>query len=283
MATPETATAVVRDMLAQYGLSFSANQVDEWVGLLSDDPNNMELIQQQIRESDEFAERFPGLQQRLDNGYNQISVAEYLELEDAYSTIMRTTGMPQSFYDSPEDFAEFFASDIDPTELESRVAQGFVAAQQAPDEVKAALQELYGIQNNTAALAAYYLDPDRALTAIQREFESAQIAGTATSTGFAELSRDQAERLQQLGISEAQARQGFSELGQQEGVLSSNLGSGTDFTVEEQMAAQFEQNADVQARIRRQREQRVARFQGGMAPTVTERGVAGLGGTDRTS
>lgn len=281
MATKATATTIVKDMLAEYGLTYSSSTVNRWVGLLTDDPNNMSLIQEEIRQSPEFAERFPGLSSRIDNGYNQISVAEYLELEDAYATIMRTTGMPQGYYDSPEDFASFIANDIDPTELESRVAQGYIAAQQAPDEVKAALRQFYGIQNSDAALAAYYLDPDKALTAIQREFEAAQIGGAATATSFEGLSQQQAEDLQRLGVTEDEARRGFSELASQGELLTSNLGQDTTFTIEEQLDAAFRQDAEVRERIRRQREQRLAEFGGRVAPSITNAGLTALGGDER--
>jgi len=234
-------------------------------------------VEEEIRQSQQFTDRFAGMQQRIDNGYDPISVDEYLDLESGYQSTMRAMGLPQSFYDDPTDYTNFISNDVSVTELEQRVSQGFIAAQQAPPEVRRALEEFYNIPNSEGALAAYYLDPDRALPAIERQFEAAMVSGAAERASFSGLTQEQAERLGDLDISSAQAQQGFSQLGQQSELLSSNLGSGETFSTQEKLAGVFEGDANVLDRIRRQREGRTAEFDG-QSSGVSVTGVTGLKG-----
>lgn len=271
----QTATQIIQDELQQYGLDFSKAVVTRWAEMLADNRENITIIRAEIEESQEFAARFPGIAQRLDNGYNAISPAEYLELEDSYRSIFRSLGMPEQFYDDPEELAEFIANDVAPTELETRAAEGFLAAKNAPIEVKQALEEFYGVGDTDGALAAYYLDPDKGLEAIQREFISAQIAGTAQQTGFGELTKEEAEELTSLGVSRDEARAGFGELKTNEQLFQTLPGQrGPEFSREELLDATFENDATVLDKIRRQRDSRLSQFQGPQGgQAIDQRGV----------
>ena len=277
------AVDIVRRLLRSYELNFTREQTMRWVGLLSDDPNNFSLIEEEIRQSDEFKRRFSGMQQRLNNGYSAISIDEYLALENGYRSTFRAAGLPVGFYDDASDLAEFIAQDLSVAEVEQRVAQGFVAARQAPQEVKDALRRFYNIPAAEAALAAYYLDTEKALPAIQREFEAAQVAGAAEMASFVGLSREQAEALSAMGVEFSEAQEGFGQLAAQRGLMQSNLGQGEDFTVDEQVAATFGNDGTVVDRIRRQREQRQAAFSGSAGDQASIRGVVGLQDTDPTT
>lgn len=268
-----TATALVTEMLRRYGLEYSQSTVMRWVGLISDDIDNVVILEEEIRKSPQFTARFPGLEQRLRNGYSAISVDEYLQLEDDMRSIVRSAGLPETFYDSPEELAGFIANDVAPSEFEKRVIDGFIAAREAPQEVKDALREFYGVVDSDAALAAYYLDPEKALPAIQREFESATIASRATQTGFGRIDRTQAEDLRAQGVTSQQALAGFSQAALEREITSANLGKDTTFTDQEVVDAQFSGDASVIERIKKQREQRLAEF-GGSSGRVTGAGVS---------
>lgn len=274
-----TANAIIANLLREYGLEFTPTQVAEWVGLLTDDPQNISLVEEEIRGSKTFKDRFPGIDARVAGGLNAISVNEYLELEDTYRSIFRNAGLPLHFYDEPGELADFIAKDVSPGEMEARVTKGIVAARNAPQEVRDALSQFYGIGNTDGALTAYYLDPDKGLDAIQREFESATIAGAAAQVGFGAIDVGQAERLQSLGVSGDQARQGFSELERSQELVTAGVGEvgGDTLTQQQQIDATFEQDADLMERIRRQRERRGAAFAGSDAgATTTQAGVTGL-------
>lgn len=274
----ETADAIISQMLRNYGLDYNASTIAEWVGLMTDNSGNISIIEEQIRQSETFKQRFPGLDQRVANGYNQITVEEYLALEDQYKTIMRNADMPQSFYDQPEDFASFIAGDVSAAEFESRVVDGLLAAENAPDEVKQMLSEYYNVPPN--ALAAYYLDPERGLEAIQRQYETAVIGSRAVTTGFGSINESQAGNLRGMGVTAEEAEAGFSRLAGAGELLSQNLGRGDYFSKEDQLAMQFSKDADVTERFRRQQESRLSRFanfSGGAS--LTRRG-SGAGSAD---
>ena len=278
-----TATALINNMLEQYDLSFSESQIQSWVERISDDPQNMMgLVEEEIRQSPEFAQRFPGMDARLNAGYNAISVEEYLSLEDSYRQVLRRSGMPSDFYTSREDMAEFIAHDVSAQELEHRVVEGLIAAEQAPAEVRDALQNFYGIQNSTSALAAYFLDPEKGLPAIEREFESAQIQGAAVRTGFQGIGQQRAEDLQALGVDPMEAQQGFTQLTQQREIMAGGPGEvGADaISRDAQMDAIFRGDAFAQDRIRRQQERRMSAFAGEDAGAIqTQTGLSGLRAT----
>ena len=278
-----TATALIENMLSEYDLGFSEEQIQDWVERISDDPQAMmPIIEEEIRQSDEFKARFPGMDARIDAGYNAISVEEYLSLEDSYRQVLRRSGMPSNFYSSTEDMAEFIAHDVSAQELEHRVVEGLVAAESAPAEVRDALYNFYGIENSTSALAAYFLDPEKGLPAIEREFESAQIQGAARRTGFGGIGQQRAEDLQGLGIDPMEAQQGFTELTQQRQIMGAGPGEvgGDAISRDAQMDAVFRGDAFAQDRIRRQQERRMSAFGGEDAGAIqTQTGLSGLRGT----
>lgn len=278
----ETATGIVREMLKRYGLEFTEAQVNQWVGLVTDDPNNASIVDEQIRDSPTFNARFPGLKARRDNGLNAIPVSRYLQLEDQYKTILRNSGLPERFYDTPEEMGQLIANEVSPEEFEARVIDGFMAAKSAPAEVRDALSEFYGLQDADAALAAFFLDPDRGLEAVQRQFQSAQIGARAKQTGFGSLDRQQAERLEALGITDAAAQQGFGTLAAQSANLTQNLGQGQTFSTDEQLDAEFAGDTELLKRMQDQRKQRQAAFKGQAGGFPDARGVIGVRDTSGT-
>jgi len=271
-----SAIAYVEELLREFGLEGLLDDVKNWVhqGL-----SQVEIVQR-IRETEQYKERFPGMELRREAGLRAISEQQYMELEAAYRNIMRTSGMPSGFYDTPEDFANFIGHDISPQELEFRVGEGIVAAQNAPQEVRDALHDWYGIQNDLGALAAYYLDPEKGLDAIQREFAAAHIGGAATRTGWESgLEQEQAERLAGIGLQPGQAQQGFTQLAEQHELMRSMPGEvgGSRVTSDEQVGAMFEGDAEQRDRIRRARERRMAAFAGeAVGPHLTQQGMVGL-------
>jgi hypothetical protein len=277
-----SAFSIIKAFLQQYQLTFSESTVREWAGLLSDDPGNMVIIEEQIRKSKEFLARFPGLAKRLEKGFNQITVAEYLELEDSYKSLMRASGLPKSFYDSPTDFANFIASDLSPSELEFRIQRGVLAARQAPDEVKKSLKDFYGVSNTEGALTAYYLDPDKALPAIEREFATATVAGTGSRFGF-DTTKDFAERLVSLGVmSPEQAQAGFTRAAGFRGLEVETITEREDVTDRDLVNAGFGSDIDSAQRLARRAQQRRSSMggQGGGGAGIGSEG-SGLGGARR--
>jgi hypothetical protein len=136
--------------------------------------------------------------------------------------------------------------------------------------VREALGSLYGIDHSK--LIAYWLDPDKAMPLIQRQYDAAQIAGAATQQDLG-VDVSTAEDLAARGITFDQARTGFGQAGAARG-LDYAAGEGT--TQAERIAAAFG-DADAQAKVARVQRSRAAAFAGGGGMVEGQKGVSGLG------
>ena len=279
-----TAEAIIQSMLRRYGLDYSKKKITSWVKLINADPANFELIEEEIRGSREFRKRFPAIEQRREAGLPAISVDEYLSLERSYRGIMRAARLPKGFYDSPTDYAKFIVNDVSPQELQTRVSEGYEAAKYAPQEIKDALQRFYGVRDTDSAIAAYFLDPQKSVEALQRQFARSQIAGLAEVTGFGRISKNNAARLEKLGYSPDESQQIFAALNADRATFAEMAGEigGRSFTMNEQIDIGFESDQDLLEELERQRERRASAFSrdsgGGAASSNT--GVFGLGSAE---
>lgn len=270
------AVGIVRQLLESYDLSYPENRIREWVEAIADDPQNIVRVEEDIRQSDRFKARFAALKARQDAGLPAISVDEYLQLERDYRSIFRIAGLPERMWDSWKDFTNMIAHDLAPSEVESRVADGFVAAQYASDEVKQALNQFYGIRDTEGALAAYYLDPERALPAIEREFEAAMIGARAVRTGFEGVTRQFAEQIASYDLTQEAVQRGFETLVEDRELLAPNLSVGRRFTVAEQIRQAFGGSQTLTNAIEQQRRQRLAQFSGATRSSRSQFGIEGM-------
>lgn len=199
----------IEELKAQYnaaGLGALGNRIVEFVqqGL---DP---ETIDFKIRETPEFKLRFPANEARKKAGLPVLSLDEYIAAENAYQSIFREAGFAKGFYDSKDDFTKFLENDVSPQELKARVDIASMSIDNADPYYVDSLQRLYGISK--ADMTAYALDPERAMPFINRQVQAAQFGGEAARQGL-QIDRTMAETYTgQLGVTQAQARQGFEQV-----------------------------------------------------------------------
>lgn len=269
----ENALEIVKGKLSEYGLEGLAEEAHQM--LL--DGATAEAVVLRLRETDEFKERFSGMEMRRANGMSAISPAEYISLERSYRQVMMSAGIPEGFYDSPDDFAEFIGNDVSPNEMTQRVTMAATAVESVDPNLKTQLQDLYGIGvENDGELVAYFLDPERGVSMIEQrlQLESAGLSAAALGTLGGGLERQTAERLADIGV---QRREITERLQGQRGLTQQLLGEEEAVTSSELAAAEFgldpEATADI-ARLRQQRQQRGRRQMGAL---VTGAGATGLG------
>lgn len=270
-ADQENARDIINGLLEQYGLS----GLGDWAWQQILDGHTDTRILQDLRETDQYKQRFQGMTLRREAGLNAMTEGEYIAYENSARQMMRAAGLPSDFYDSPEDFARFIGDDVSVAELNQRVSEGYAAAAQAPAEVRAELKRLYGIDEGQ--LAAYFLDPDRALPLIQRQFSASQISGAAQRSLYGPLGIAEAERLSSLGITEREAQQGFGQLAQSKELFGPMIG--TDETAigrEQQQAAVFAGDAEAQAAIEKRAKERVSAGSGAQSFALGQGGVSAL-------
>lgn len=168
----DDAWAVARGMLDDMDLGSLYGKVRDWIV----SGRSAETAIALIRFEPEFKARFRGMDERLANGYNSISPARYLELEDNYRNMLEQAGFPVDFI---EDFHEFIANDVNETEFGDRISVAMRAAESADPVILEELKTRYGIGIDTKSdITMYFLNPERAVTLLEAR----------TQLGVAELS-----------------------------------------------------------------------------------------------
>lgn len=170
-------------------------------------PDKIDLIMPELEKTQAFQNRFPGYTQRIQNGYNAVSLGEYLQLENTYHRILQESGLPAGFYDDPSDFGQWIANNVSPDEISTRVQVATEEALKVDPTTRNLLAQFYGL--GTSDLASYFLDPNRSLPVIKRQYASAQIATAASQAGLAVNDMTRYENLLDRGVTADQAAQGF--------------------------------------------------------------------------
>lgn len=274
-STDRSAKATLTATLSLYGLASLADFA--WKEYLKDIP--IEQIMLDIRQTPEYISRFPAMKALADKG-QAINEAQYINYETSASALMKSAGLPPGFYDQPTDFTEFLTNNLALPELQARIEIAKAAVYNSDPATLAALQSFYGIQgglNYIGDATAYFLDPDRALPTIEKQFIAAQEAGAASRAGYGALSMQDAERLANLGITPDVAQRGFGTLATLTPLFANLPGeAGTAPTAEQGLQAVFEGNAQAQQVITDQASKRKAVFAGGGAFSQTAGGLTGI-------
>jgi hypothetical protein len=240
-----SAQAIIRGYLRNWGLEELYEDVDRLVkdGL---DPETMLL---RLQQTDAYKERFKANEVRIKNGLAALSPAEYLAAEASYKQVLRSHGLPASFYDSRDDFAEFLGKDVSPEEVNARAEAAKNVWLSADGSVRNAWREMYGLSDG-AAIAAI-LDPDKALPIVQRMATAAQIGGAARRNGL-ETSASRFEQLADQGLDYNTALKGFGQIGETLGTMQGIASRfGSTFSQQEAEQATFIGSASA---LRKQRE-----------------------------
>jgi len=206
----------VQSLFNSYGLGSLAGKIYDYVknGYSSD------TISILLQDTPEYKARFAGNEARKKAGLAVLSPAEYLSTESSYEQIMQSAGLPTSFYDQPSDFATWIGNNVSPTEIQSRVDLASQAVNLASPAYRQALNQM-GIDD--AHMAAYYLDPTKALPLLQKQAATAQIGAEALKQGLA-FDQAYSEQLATEGVSQSTAAQGYAQVAAELGTMQS-LGS----------------------------------------------------------
>jgi hypothetical protein len=258
-----------------YGLGTLAPKIKEYVqqGFTPD------TVTLKLQDTPEYQQRFSGNTARKKAGLPVLSPAEYLATETAYKQAMRTAGLPAGFYDNPDDFSNFIGVDVSPSELKERVDIAAQTIEGADPFFKQQLKQYYNV--NDGDMVAYALDPNRALSLIQRQSQAVQFGAEAARQGIT-APKSMAEQYAGLGISQQQARQGFEQVAEifpTAEKLSQMTPGAQPVGLEETTSAVFggTQSADYKQRIKRLSEIEQSRFSGqaGVGRGSLSRGMSG--------
>ena len=194
----------INSLFKQYGLGSLAHKIYEY----TKSGYGADTISILLQDTPEYKRRFAANEARTKAGLAVLSPAEYISTESSYRQVMRQSGLPEGFYDSAADFAKFLATDVSPTELQGRVDLATQATTLASPAYKKALGQM-GL--GQGELAAYFLDPDRALPILQKSAAAAAVGAEALQRGMA-FDQQYATELATAGVSREQAAQGYAKI-----------------------------------------------------------------------
>ena len=266
-----TAFQIISDTLEQYGLSNLGPKA--WQMMLDGTPPDSVLFD--LRQTEEYKERFKGLEMRRLNGLGPMSEAEYIGYEDNTRQLMLSAGIPRAFMED-DDIAEFIANDVSQAELSQRVAMASAAVANVDPELKNQLREFYGVGvEDEGELVAYFLDPERGVTAIEQrlQLESAGLSTAAIQATGQGLNVGLAKKLASQNV---QQREVTARLNPQAGLTQATL-SDKGATTSEVAASSFGLDPDSTAQIKRLRQRRQATAQRQTGGLITNVGASGLG------
>lgn len=212
------ASDILTKMLAQWGIDTSSMAagsigalVDKYVkdGTFNSSTTG-DVVQLYLQDTPEWQRRFSGNAARVKAGMAALSPAEYLAAESGYQQVLQAAGLPKGFYDDPSDFSNFIANGVSASEVNDRAQAAVTAAQNVDPAFKNMLSQ-YGYPLDNGQLAAYMLDPTRALPTIQRQISASQIGAAGNRQG-AGLGTTDAEKLLDMGKSADQVGTAYSNV-----------------------------------------------------------------------
>jgi hypothetical protein len=254
------ARASIKALLSKYKLDSLFDTV--WGNYTSDmvDYTDTDALAMSIRETEAYKTRFAGNEARRAKGLGDLSPATYIALEDSFKKTMKSNGIPDSFYDTPEDFAQLIAGDVSVAEFNDRISYARSLVQDAPASVRNQMAELYNVSEGQ--LIAYYIDPAKAAPILKEQERAARIGSAAKENAGMQLTAATAEDLAKRGITDAQAAQGFGNINQM-GELTQTFTGEADISQQDIISAQFGFNTDAEKKLIKRREQRLGEFKGG--------------------
>ena len=263
-------SGLLKQMFSQYGLESLFPQVEAWARM---DLTADEIIVN-LRKTQEYNTRFPAMQTLMKEG-RAISEAEYMAYEDNARKVEKLYGLPAGMVSGSDAVANLLIKSVSGQELESRVVMAADSMYKMPKEMRDQFRNYYGV--DSGGLTAYFLDPDRAMPLLQKQYVSSQI-GTEAALQDVQIQASMAEELYGQGIDQAQARRGFQQVGQRTELM---YGRGDTVTQEGLIKGTFGLDAQATTDVARAAASRVARFAGGGTFVTGSGGVSGLGSGSR--
>lgn len=277
--------AVADWMLTTYG--FTAQQraslrnqlwgANSQLKLYTDSSMFGEMLVTALYSTAEFQDRFPSIAEQWRKHQSDPTIAiwspdqvmKYEQMYDSY--------LPQdtkAMFDKKKTVTDLILGGVDPDEFRERVDYARWASATAPDSVRRALSDKYGITGGN--LMGFYLDPGKGEEWLKKQTTTAAVRAAGLDAGI-DLSWDWAERAgSTLGIDYG----AMGEINQrmQQAQLGKNLSTGLGGTVDTETRANAAVLNDANARrkVAEVAAQRQGRFNTTGGATESNRGVSGL-------
>lgn len=257
------AIEVAKSLMTQYNLT---SLYDKIVGYVRDgyEPDAALMM---LRNTPEYKQRFPAMEALSQKG-RSISESEYIAYERNAAQLEQLYGLPKGMIQN--NVTTLLTNEVSGDELQERVVLSAAASVTAPQDLKNTLKNYYGI--DSGGLAGYFFDPAIATPLLERQFATAVI-GTEALRQDVNVGLDIAQNLQQLGVTQEEAREGFGQVRRLEGLT---RGKGDRVNQQQLIGGTFGQ-AEQGRQIEQAQSARRARFEAGGQFVTEQSGVSGLG------
>ena len=153
---------------------------------------------------------FPG--NKTDRGQIRYDEVTYFALEDSYIGTLAEYGVPRatSINLLQDRFVSLLENEVSANEFQQRVAAVYRGVQEIIPQVKTFYADNFGIDLDEQSIFLGALDPSVGEDIVAGKITTAQIGGEAARAGFT-ISLEEARRIQQFGLSQAEARRLFTQ------------------------------------------------------------------------
>lgn len=161
-----------------------------------------------LQQTPEYQARFAGNAERIKQGLQVLTPAEYLSAEASYRQILMASGLDPAFMNQRQ-YAEWIAQDISPTEIQDRTNMAITAVVNAPPELTTAFARM-GI--HAGDLASYFLNDHTPPPVLQQKLNQAQIVEAGLQAGITNPSVGAAAEFAKMGTTYQQALSGYQRI-----------------------------------------------------------------------
>jgi len=252
----QSAFDLMAQMLNNYGLGSLAGTLRALIQEGTTDQSQLTLA---LQNTAEWKQRFSGNEMLRQKGLPVLSIGEYLSAEQSYAQALKQYGLPQGFYDDPNDFAKWIGNAVSPNEVMQRAQMWSDIAKREDPAVK---NQLYSMGFNDGDIMAFMMDPTRAQPLIQQKYQTTLIGAAARRAGVVG-DNGYLTKLADMGVTEQQAAQGYGLIGENMSSLSTLAQiHGVDYSQGDFEAEVFESNGGAARKRKRLASQERAAFSG---------------------
>jgi len=204
-----SAFQTLKEEFEKYGLGSLVESVRALV--LNGTPKSEAVLK--LRATPQYQLRFAGNKIRLAEGKNLYDESTYLALENDFQSSFEAYGQKALLGSTRESaqamFSEYIGSDKSPTEIKDRIRLAVDEVSNRKD-IRAEFQK-YFPEITDSDLVSYFLKPKETLSTLNSKVRVAQIGSAASAQGL-NANLTTATDLEQLGLTEQQARTGYQRV-----------------------------------------------------------------------
>jgi hypothetical protein len=225
-----------------------------WSRLLQgvDTPDELQIA---IEQTDVWRNRFGVIVEQRNRAakgepVRVMTAEEVVAYESTAAQLFRQAGLPTWMRDSYGDFRELILNNVSASELAERLGQAWDRVRSIDPKIRDAFTEFYGVGQGDAALASWFLDPERTIANIDVASRAAYTAGLGGRYGI-DIDRATAERIATQPLTEAGIDEGLRQVNQLSTVFAAGALERDSLGVEEGLASVFEGDGAANQRIER--------------------------------